>query len=74
MAATRSTMCQPAPDLLDPEHGDVRGADAGRRPRYGLAEEIVVDGDGRVHAPEGAGLGAAIDFDLIRAKTISVLS
>ena len=42
--------------------------------RYGLAEEIRVDGDGRVHAPEGPGLGAAIDFDLIRAKTISVLS
>ena len=42
--------------------------------RYGLAEEIVVDGDGRVHVPEAPGLGAAIDFDLIRAKTISVLS
>ena len=42
--------------------------------RYGLAEEIIVDGDGRVHAPEAPGLGAAIDFDLIRAKTISVLS
>ncbi len=42
--------------------------------RYGLAEEIIVDGDGRVHAPEAPGLGAAIDFDLIRRKTISVLS
>ena len=42
--------------------------------RYGLAEEIRVDSEGKVHAPQGPGLGAAIDFDLIRSKTISVLS
>jgi L-alanine-DL-glutamate epimerase-like enolase superfamily enzyme len=42
--------------------------------KYGLAEDIVVDADGLVHAPAGPGLGAAIDFDLIKAKTISVLS
>ena len=41
--------------------------------RYGLATEIAVDANGRVHAPDGPGLGADIDFDLIRAKTVSVL-
>lgn len=42
--------------------------------KYGLAEEIVVDADGLVHAPMEPGLGAAIDFDLIERKKISVLS
>ena len=42
--------------------------------RYGLATEIAVDANGHVHAPDGPGLGADIDFDLIRAKTVSVLS
>ncbi len=41
--------------------------------KYGLAQEIVVDGDGLVHAPTRPGLGAEIDFDLIRRKTIAVL-
>ena len=42
--------------------------------KYGMAEEIVVDGEGYVHAPTGPGLGAAIDFDLIERKKIGVLS
>jgi L-alanine-DL-glutamate epimerase-like enolase superfamily enzyme len=42
--------------------------------KYGMAEEIVVDGDGYVHAPTGPGLGAAIDFDLIERKKVGVLS
>ncbi|HUC17744.1 MAG TPA: enolase C-terminal domain-like protein [Acetobacteraceae bacterium] len=42
--------------------------------KYGLAEDIAVDGSGLVHAPIGPGLGAAIDFELIKARTISVLS
>ena len=41
--------------------------------KYGLAKEIVVDRDGMVHAPTAPGLGAEIDFDLIRAKTTAVL-
>ena len=41
--------------------------------KYGLAEDITVGRDGLVHAPTGPGLGAAIDFPLIAAKTIAVL-
>lgn len=41
--------------------------------KYGLAADIVVDENGLVHAPSGPGLGAVIDFDMIKAKTISVL-
>jgi L-alanine-DL-glutamate epimerase-like enolase superfamily enzyme len=41
--------------------------------KYGLAEDIVVDGDGMVHAPTGPGLGANIDFALIERKKIAVL-
>ena len=36
--------------------------------KYGLAEEIVVDGDGYVHAPTGPGLGAADRFRPDRAE------
>ena len=42
--------------------------------KYGLAKDIEVDAAGLVQAPVGPGLGAAIDFDLIKAKTISVLA
>lgn len=41
--------------------------------KYGLAEEITVGKDGLVHAPMKPGLGAEIDFDLIKAKTVAVL-
>jgi len=42
--------------------------------KYALAEEIAVGPDGHVAAPTGPGLGAAIDFDLIRRKTFATLS
>lgn len=42
--------------------------------KYGLAEDITVDKDGLVHAPMKPGLGAAIDFDLIKRKTVAVLT
>jgi L-alanine-DL-glutamate epimerase-like enolase superfamily enzyme len=41
--------------------------------KYGLLDDIEVDGNGLVHAPTGPGLGAAIDFDLIERKTLDVL-
>jgi L-alanine-DL-glutamate epimerase-like enolase superfamily enzyme len=41
--------------------------------KYGLAEDIEVDGRGVVHAISGPGLGAAIDFDLVQRKTVAVL-
>jgi len=41
--------------------------------KYGLAEEIRVDANGMVAAPMKPGLGAEIDFDLIKAKTVAVL-
>jgi L-alanine-DL-glutamate epimerase-like enolase superfamily enzyme len=42
--------------------------------KYGMVEDIVVDPSGMVHAPEGPGLGARIDFDLIRRRTEAVLT
>jgi L-alanine-DL-glutamate epimerase-like enolase superfamily enzyme len=42
--------------------------------KYGLVEDIEVDGAGLVHAPAGPGLGAAIDFDLIARHTTAVLT
>ncbi|NOG70143.1 enolase C-terminal domain-like protein [Roseicella sp. DB1501] len=41
--------------------------------KYGLAQEIEVGRDGMVQAPQGPGLGAEIDFDLIARKTVVVL-
>ncbi len=41
--------------------------------KYGLVQDIVVDANGMVQAPTGAGLGAEIDFDLVQAKTTAVL-
>lgn len=41
--------------------------------KYGLAQEIEVGRDGMVQAPQGPGLGAEIDFDLIARKTVAVL-
>jgi L-alanine-DL-glutamate epimerase-like enolase superfamily enzyme len=41
--------------------------------KYGLAREIEVGRDGMVQAPEGPGLGAEIDFELIARKTVAVL-
>ena len=42
--------------------------------KYGLVNDIEVGSDGLVHASEGAGLGAEIDFALIERSTLSVLS
>ncbi len=42
--------------------------------KYGLQQDIVVGRDGLVHVPNGPGLGAAIDFDLIKRKTVAVLT
>jgi L-alanine-DL-glutamate epimerase-like enolase superfamily enzyme len=42
--------------------------------KYGLAEDIEVDRRGLVHAFNGPGLGAAIDFDLIEKKKVAVLA
>jgi L-alanine-DL-glutamate epimerase-like enolase superfamily enzyme len=40
--------------------------------KYGLAEDIEVDGAGLVHAPTGPGLGAAIDFARIERQKVAV--
>jgi len=42
--------------------------------KYGLVEDIEVDKSGFVHAMNGPGLGAAIDFALIERKKTAVLS
>lgn len=42
--------------------------------KYGLLEEIEIDSNGMVRAPDKPGLGAEIDFDLIRKNQIAVLS
>ncbi len=42
--------------------------------KYGLVQDIEVDANGLVHAPTEPGLGAAIDFDLIKRKQLAVLA
>jgi L-alanine-DL-glutamate epimerase-like enolase superfamily enzyme len=42
--------------------------------KYGLVEDIEVDARGLVHAMNGPGLGAAIDFGLIERQKVAVLS
>lgn len=42
--------------------------------KYGLAQDIEVDRQGLVHAFDGPGLGAAIDFALIERKKTAVLA
>ena len=42
--------------------------------KYGLAEDIEVDGQGLVHAMNGPGLGAAIDFAFIEREKLAVLT
>ncbi len=41
--------------------------------KYGLVEDITVDGEGYVHAPTAPGLGYAIDWELVRRRTTRVL-
>jgi len=40
---------------------------------YGLVDDIVVDDEGFVHAPEAPGLGYEIDWELVRGRTTRVL-
>ena len=42
--------------------------------KYGLAEDLAVDREGMVRLPEGPGLGAKIDFELIERKQTAVLA
>lgn len=42
--------------------------------KYAVLNDIEVDPDGYVHAVDGPGLGAKIDFDLIKASTTEVLA
>ena len=42
--------------------------------KYGLARDLEVDAQGLVHAMNGPGLGAEVDLDLIRRKTVAVLA
>jgi L-alanine-DL-glutamate epimerase-like enolase superfamily enzyme len=42
--------------------------------KYGLVDDLEVDANGLVHALNGPGLGAIIDFDLIARQTTGVLS
>ncbi len=41
--------------------------------KFGMAKEIEIDADGRLHAPAGPGLAAEIDFGLIARQTEAVL-
>lgn len=41
--------------------------------KYGLVEDIEVDDEGMVQAPEGPGLGYEIDWDLVKRDTIQVV-
>ena len=41
--------------------------------KYGLIEDIEVDENGMVHAPEGPGLGYQINWDLVNDDKIDVL-
>ena len=41
--------------------------------KYGIIDDLTPDFSGMIHAPTEPGLGAKIDFDLIKAKTVEVL-
>ena len=41
--------------------------------KYGLVNDIEVDGEGFVHAPTGPGLGYEIDWDLIRRNQTRIV-
>ncbi|MGY8994290.1 MAG: enolase C-terminal domain-like protein [Rhodospirillales bacterium] len=42
--------------------------------KYGVIDDLEIDKNGHVQAPTGPGLGCNIDFDLIKAKTVSLLT
>ena len=41
--------------------------------KYAVLNELALDEQGHIRPPDGPGLGAEIDFDLIRAMTVEVL-
>ncbi|MCX7143053.1 MAG: mandelate racemase, partial [Proteobacteria bacterium] len=41
--------------------------------KYGLVEDIEVDSQGLVHAPQKPGLGYEIDWDLVKRNTVAVI-
>jgi L-alanine-DL-glutamate epimerase-like enolase superfamily enzyme len=41
--------------------------------KYGLVQDLTVDRDGTIRPPDGPGLGAKIDFELIERKKTDVL-
>jgi L-alanine-DL-glutamate epimerase-like enolase superfamily enzyme len=41
--------------------------------KYGIIDDLTPDSNGMIHAPPEPGLGANIDFDLIKSKTVEVL-
>jgi L-alanine-DL-glutamate epimerase-like enolase superfamily enzyme len=41
--------------------------------KYAVLNELALDADGHIRPPDGPGLGAEIDFDLIRRMTVEVL-
>ncbi|MEQ8397535.1 enolase C-terminal domain-like protein [Thalassobaculum sp.] len=42
--------------------------------KYAIIDDLEPDAQGFIHAPSTPGLGAVIDFELIQAKTIGILS
>ena len=42
--------------------------------KYGLTDDITIGKDGLAHCPQAPGIGAAIDFDLIKRKQIAQLA
>lgn len=42
--------------------------------KYGVVDDLEPDAEGLVHAPARPGIGAEIDFDLVRRMTTAVLS
>jgi L-alanine-DL-glutamate epimerase-like enolase superfamily enzyme len=42
--------------------------------KYGLVQDIEVDRDGLVHAPDAPGLGYEIDLELIERNKVAVLA
>lgn len=41
--------------------------------KYGIIDDLAPDEEGLIHAPDGVGLGANIDFDLIEHKTVGII-
>ncbi len=63
--------CHVAAALGKCEYSQVLLPDAANK--FALIRDIEIDRDGMVHAPNGAGLGAEIDFKLIERNRLTVL-